>query len=331
MSGGRILITGATGFVGRYLVRHFLSFDRPMTLAVRDVDNCPHFWRQHERIRIIEAGPIEAAPNLEDAVAGASIIIHLAGLAHVRHVEGSDNPFIAANTLATERLVKAAVNGGMGAFVHMSSVFAITDNSSRTVVDDRTDRMPSTSYGRSKRMSERYVLDLAASGILGVVLRPTLIIAADAGGNWRALQRLAASNLPLPFATVRNKRSLLSVDSLVEAIDHLCSHRWSSEMSGSYCLADKGSVSLSQIIASLRVGMGMPLRLFPFPPSIIQSTASLIGQKGRISGLLGDLEVDASRFCKVFGFDGFQEVQKSIQKTGALFKRSQNEAIKSAI
>lgn len=220
---------------------------------------------------------------------------------------------------------------GVGTFVHMSSLFAVTDNTSPTIVDDKTDRAPSTSYGRSKRMSERYVRDLAGSGILSIVLRPTLIIGADAGGNWRALQRISALGLPLPFATVRNKRSLLSIDSIVQAIGHLCSQRWSHEMSGSYCLADEGAVSLPQILTSLRTGMGMPSRLFPLPPSIIQGTALLIGQRGRMSGLLGDLEVDASRFRDVFGFDGFQGVEESIRKTGTLFKRSQTDPIKSVI
>lgn len=80
MSAGRILITGATGFVGRYLVRHFLSLDRTLTLAVREVDNCPLPWRNHNRIKIIETGRIETASNLGDALAASRLLFISPGL-----------------------------------------------------------------------------------------------------------------------------------------------------------------------------------------------------------------------------------------------------------
>lgn len=321
MKSDDILITGATGFVGRNLVPALLRDGRTLVLAVRDTENVVEAWRHDQRIRIVATGPIESATNLPETLAGVSTVVHLAGLAHVRHSETNDDPFVAANANATERLAQAAAECGVASFIHMSSVFAVTDNASPVTIHDETDFMPSTSYGRSKRMAEKHVLALAAAGMFGISLRPTLIIGVDAGGNWRALQRLAASGLPLPFASVRNRRSLVAVDSVVKVIAHLCARHWPHESSGSYNLADRGAISLPQIVTNLRSGMGMPPRLIPFPPSLIRSMAALLRQQGRVNGLLGNLEVDARRFAETFGFEEFPDVHESVRNIGSQYSR----------
>lgn len=317
MGKGRILITGSSGFVGRHLVAKLISAGRSVTLALRRRDAAQLRWQDNCAVRLIETGPIEDCASLKDAMSDVSTVIHLAGLAHVQN--GTESSFIAANSVATDRLAEAALKAGVGVFIHMSSLAAVTGNVSQRIINDQSPRMPVTPYGRSKCIAEDHVSALSQNGILAVSLRPALITGSDAGGNWGAFQRLAASGVPLPFANVENRRSLVSIETVIEAIMQLCLLKWPTTSSGAYCLADKGTVSLKQIVTELRRGMSLEPRLFPFPPGIISSAALLVGQKRRIEGMLGNLEVDADRFVTTFSFDRLPNVCDMVRQSGAAY------------
>lgn len=326
MSSNGIMITGATGFVGRHLISHLLNDHRYLTLAVRNEAACPPDWKKNSAIRLVETGEIEDASNLGDALEGVSIVIHLAGLAHV-HRSDSEKPFERANVEATGKLAAAASDSGVRTFIHLSSLFAVTDNTSQTTIDDYAETRPTTAYGRSKLASEKAVLALQEKGIFSVCLRPPLVIGFDAKGNWGALQRLAATGLPLPFGSVRSRRSMIGVDSLVNVIAHLCSREWAVEKSGSYCVADGGAISLPETLTELRKGMGMSPRLLPFPPSIFHAIGGLTGQQRRIRGLLGNLVVDATRFRRTFDFHDLPDVHESVRESGRLYQRFRNDKV----
>lgn len=331
MANDRILITGATGFVGRHLVPHLRSKSRDVILAVRSLEGCPTGWKTGDRVRLVETGPIETFPGFDDALAGVATVIHLAGLAHVTAAGGrqDDAPFMAANATATARLVDAAARAGVRTFINLSSLAAITGNASRAVVDDDTDVPPLTAYGRSKRSAEASVLALRDKGVFAVSLRPPLIVGPDARGNWGALQRLAATGLPLPFASVRNARSMVGVQTVVEAICHLCDQTPPVETGGNYALADPEALSLPEIVTELRAGMGRPARLVAFPPQLLYGAAALLGQRPRAAGLLGTLKVDSRRFRSTFAFAGTQGIRDAIRSSGKAY-RADTEAAKTA-
>lgn len=327
MREGRILVTGATGFVGRHLVEHLRPTGRLLTLAIRgDAGSCPSSWQTDERIKIVTTGPIETAGNLAEVVAGAAVVVHLAGLAHIRQSADVDDAFFAANTTATERLALTAADSGIGSFIHLSSLAAITRNASSDVIDDTTDDPAPTAYGRSKREAEKHVLALAEGGIVAISLRPPLVVGAEAKGNWGTLQRIAATGLPLPFASVRNRRSMIGIRTLVEALDCLCTQRWSPEISGNYCIADAESISLPAIVTELRRGMGLPPRLFHCPPGILKTVAAAANRQQMAAGLLGDLRVDANRFRATFAFTPTQGLSASIAQSGSCYRRKQSAA-----
>lgn len=321
MSTNRILITGATGFVGRHLVPVLLSMHHSVTLAVRRPEACLSGWQNCDRLRLVTTGGIETSQNLREALEGVSTVVHLAALAHVHgagHVD-NDRPFVAANITATERLADAAGREDVRTFINLSSLAAVTGSASSITVDDKSDFVPPTAYGRSKRAAEKPVHGLREKGILAVSLRPPLIVGVDARGNWATLQRLAATGLPLPFGGVRNKRSMIGVQALAEAIAHLCARPWPADKSGAYCLADPEPVSLPEIVRELRAGMGMPPRLFPFPGSILLGVAAAVKQRNRAAGLLGSLEVDSSGFRQAFAFTETQRLRAAIRESGTQY------------
>lgn len=314
---GRILITGATGFVGRHLVTTLLAKEQDLTIVVRNRNSCPLAWRHDPNVRIIEIEAIESAPNLEEALADVSTVIHAAGLAHLPRSERLlEEPYFAANALATERLAHAAANGSVKTFVHLSSLAAVTPNSSDTVVDDNSHHDPVTPYGRSKLAAENHVSELAQKGIVAISLRPPLIVGAQAKGNWASLQRLAATGLPLPFASIRNRRALISITSIVQILTHLALRQWQVSVSGNYCLSDTERLSLAEILRELRIGMGYPPRLFAFPPAVIRRAADIAQRPELVSGLLGTLDVDANRFQTVFGYEQANGLRDAIRVSG---------------
>lgn len=317
----RILITGATGFIGRYLVKRFLSLEKPLTITLREANSCPQDWRNHERIIVVETGPLETATNLSEALEDASIVVHLAGLAHVKPSAETNDRFIAANTTATERLTRAAASRGVRTFIHMSSLAAITPNASSTIVDDTTNSFPLTPYGRAKLEAEKHVLGLSDKGVLAISLRPPLVVGAEAKGNWGALQWLAATGLPLPFSNIGNKRSLIDIGSLVAAVELLCTGEWSLENSGDYCIADDEDLSLPRIVTELRRGMHMPPRLFYFPTAAFHAIGWMFNRQQMVAGLLTDLQVDSSRFRTTFGFKQPRSLVASITESGMRYRQ----------
>jgi UDP-glucose 4-epimerase len=326
MSGLRIFVTGATGFLGRHLVNRLLGLGHAPTLAVRDRAACPPGWRSDARLKIVATGPLEGASGLDVSLADHHAVIHTAGLAHVAPADpaAAEAAFMRANAEATERLARAARHAGISRFVHVSSLSAITPNAAEAVVDDHTTGWrPETAYGRSKLAAEQ-ALEAERGNMLGVSLRPPLIVGADAPGNWHSLQRLAASGLPLPFANVANRRSLVGADGLAEMIAVLCGAAWPAGSSGSYCVAEGKPASLRDMIAELRAGMGLPARLFAFPAPLMRSTLRLAGRQRQADGLFGDLVVDDSRFRRTFlagrARDG-EDLLGAIRRAGAGYVR----------
>ena len=181
---------------------------------------------------------------------------------------------------------------------------------------------PDTPYGKTKRSAEAEVRRVAEAGHFAVSLRPPLVVGADAKGNWALLQRLAATGLPLPFASVHNQRSFIGIRSLVEIIVSLCRMPRPAGLSGEYCIAHPDWLSLRETIQRLRRGMGQPDRLFACPPRILRLIGSLAGRGHQVAGLTGDLKIDASRFFSKFPDCSPGCIRDEIEESGLEYIRS---------
>ena len=313
----RILITGATGFIGRHLGPRLEQDGHPLTLAVRTIETCPHLWRGNPDLRIVETGDLAQAAHLDAAFSGVSCVVHLAGLANAGDTgEGADERFRAANVSATRNLADTAIRHRIGTLVHLSSIFAVTGNVSAEIIDDTTDGTPSSAYGRSKREAERCLTRLPDHGIAAVSLRLPLVIGPQAKGNWAALEKLAATGLPLPFGSIRNRRSLISVTFAVDVIAHLCARAWLPTVSGAYAIADPGALSTADIVSELRRGMNSAPRMIGCPPGLLAGMAALVGQSRRMASLLGNCEIDDTRFRRTFAYDRTQDLKETIRRCG---------------
>ncbi len=279
----RILVTGASGFVGRVLVPTLVSEGYDVRAAVRRLPapfEPPVEPATHDDL----SADVEWQPLL----AGVDFVVHLAGIAHTGGV--SDVHYDRINHRATAALAAAARAAGVKRLVFVSTIRAQTGPRSDRVLTEADAPRPTDPYGRSKLAAETA---LAQSRVDFTVLRPVLVYGPGVKGNLRALMRLAALPVPLPFGAFTNRRSLLSVHNLVAAIVHVLRHAASGRET--YVVADPQPVSLAEIVTALRAGMDRAPGLFTVPPALLHLGLTLLGRGGNWDQIDGQLIVDPSK------------------------------------
>jgi UDP-glucose 4-epimerase len=216
-------------------------------------------------------------------------IVHLAGIAHTGSgVEAARYDLV--NHLATEALAKAARAAEVKRLVFVSTVRAQTGPRSDHVLTEDDAPRPTDPYGRSKLAAE---MALAQSGVDFTVLRPVIVYGEGVKGNLRALARLAALPVPLPFGSFASRRSVLSVHNLVAAIAHVLPHPASG--GETYVVADLRPVSLADIVTALRAGQGRAPLLLKAPPWLVRVGLAMLGRSRSWDQLDGQLVVDPAK------------------------------------
>lgn len=309
----RILVTGASGFIGQRLLPRLLANGTPVTIATRIPSSVE---KLDGDARIVHISRIGGDSDWREALSDCSTVIHLAAQVPARGVE--EKTFTEVNDRGTGRLVEQAYGSRVRSFILMSSIFSLVDNSADTLVDDASSSVALSPYGLSKLAAERHVLEFSGNGRLGVSLRPPLVYGAAAKGNWQMLLKLAASPLPLPFGAIHNRRSLISVDNLVDAICSVVA-AGDAGVSGGFAVSENVPVSLEQIVSLSRAGMGRSRNLISVPPKVLALGLSAVGRGRMATSLLGDLVVDSSRFQQSYGWSPAIETPEGIKRSAASF------------
>lgn len=292
-----VLVTGASGFVGRTLCRRLQASgyrvrgvyrastqDRDTLDAVelRDFSN-PREWRAH--------------------LQNVSCVVHLAAKTH--SPEGDDEQtyrqYRDINVEATRALLTACESHDVRRFVYLSSV-KVNGESTTTGTCPRycsTDEpRPLGPYGETKLAAERLIAEASsASNMRSIVLRAPLIYGAGQKGNMRKLVNWVRKGIPLPLALVANQRSLIYVENLCDAIQTILSS--ASTIDGVFTIADV-ELSTPALIQAIAASANLKARLLPFPPSLLLLAARLVGQGAAAERLVGSLLVDSEAFGKAF-------------------------------
>ena len=280
----RILVTGASGFVGRALVAKLAHAGHSVRAAMRQPADI--FPRSVEVIAVSDlTRPLEWRPLLKNV----ETVVHLAGIAHAGP-EIAEQAYDRVNRLATAELASAAKASGIGHLVFMSSIRAQSGPASTDVLRETDAPRPTDAYGRSKLGAEDAV---RAAGVPFTILRPVLIYGPDVKGNFARLMALARGPWPLPLGLCRNRRSLLSRRNLIDAIHlALASPVAKGE---AYIVADPAPLTLSEIVTALRAGEGRRPGLLPVPPALITLAASVLGRADEWQRLGGMLVADPAK------------------------------------
>ena len=289
-----ILVTGATGFIGGTLIRRLLGDGRAVRAALRRTT--PGLPAEAELVAIRDIGP---ETNWMRAVDGADAVVHLAARVHMT---GEYTPdalplFRAVNAAGSATLARAAREAGVRRLVLLSTTTVYGDRSLGRPFDEASPPAPATPYARSKLEAEQLVAEaLRGSSTEFVVLRPPLVYGAGAKGNFERLVRLVRRGIPLPLASVHNRRSLVYVGNLVDAIVRSLDHP--AAAGRTYVVSDGEDVSTPQLVSRIAAALGRRPRLIPMPPALLRFAGKLIGRADEVARMLDDMAVDSSRIRK---------------------------------
>ena len=282
----RILVTGASGFIGRAAIRAFAQRGNVLRAAVRRPPQPPF----PDGVEVIQhpdlAQPIDWRPLLD----GVDQVIHLAGIAHVgRGVAPA--LYDRVNRLATAQLATAAAAAGVRHFVFVSSIRAQSGPAADHALTERDPAAPTDAYGRSKLAAEAAV---RAAGVPFTILRPVLLYGPGVKGNFALLARAAASPLPLPVKDFDNRRSLLGIDNFISALAFVLTTP--ATIGETYVVADPGMPPpLSVVIAALRQAKGRRPLIWPLPKHYVEVPLHMMGRADLWDRLGGNLRVDAGK------------------------------------
>lgn len=296
-----LALTGASGFVGG-AIRRRLAGDGT---AVRLLARADMPAGDNETVAAV--GDFTAAGcDFAGSLAGVSTVVHAAA-ANAAAASDDDAAFQAANVGVTARLAEAAAQAGVRRIVLLSSIKARGERShpERPLKADEPPE-PEDAYGRSKLDAERVLREACERhGIEGIALRAPLVYGPGVTGNFRLLLALAGSGMPLPFGAIRNRRSLIHVDNLADAVVRAATAPFPGAAQPAfavYQVKDDADPSTPELLRGLAAGIGRRPVLLPVPAGPMFALARALGRAGQADRLLGSLVLDDAPFRRDFGW-----------------------------
>lgn len=304
-----IIVTGASGFVGRYLCKHLGDAGHDVTALVRSngvsIDGA------------MQECCFDDVQKLSTILEKCDSIIHLAGRAHVLNETTKDplSEFRRVNVEMTEKLALLAAKAGVRRFIYVSSIGVNGNKTSGHPFTETDIEDPHDLYAVSKLEAEQVLKRISSNtGIDYVIVRPVLIYGPDAPGNFALLLKLASKGLPLPFRCMSSKRSLLSVWNLVDFLTACATHP--TDLCETFLIADQELVTLADIFRSLGVGMKRKQIMIPIPQILLFAVFTVLGKKHLYDKLNSELTVDIRKAKKMLNWDPPSTTTAALVKTG---------------
>lgn len=313
----RVLVTGAKGFVGSAV------FDRLRTDASITVAGA---------VRSLPTGGVAAGDYFEigdmgpdtdwsSALEGVDVVVHLAARAHILNDTTADplSAFRRTNVEAALALAKTAIEKGVKRFVFISSI-GVNGNATDTApFSESSVPAPHADYATSKHEAEAALKQLTSDSAMElVIIRPPLVYAAHAPGNFRRLLKLVASGLPMPFGMVKNQRSLVALENLADFIITCVRHP--AAANELFLISDGEDVSTADMLRLLAQGMGKKQMLLPVPPALLGGLATAAGKKSLYIQLCGSLQVDSSKCRKLLQWTPPVDSRQGLVEAGRQYR-----------
>jgi len=290
----KIGVTGANGFVGTHLISKLEIEGHDVTALVRDKTTISG----STKVSVVEIPSINGqldVKSLSEKLKGLDALIHLAGHVHQMTANGIETTFHDVNVLGSMRLFEAANKAGIKRFIFLSSVKAAGERSGESSLTLDNSPGPEDAYGRSKRDAEIELQALAANATCNLtILRATFVYGWPPVGNFKSVINAVQKGIPLPLSAIRNRRHMVYVGNLVDALCRACT--LDTLASSPYFVADNDPVSTPDLFRLTGKAFGTPAKLFPMPVWLLRLAGALTRRRHIIARLTENLEVDTAPF-----------------------------------
>ncbi|WP_426419390.1 NAD-dependent epimerase/dehydratase family protein [Bradyrhizobium genosp. A] len=263
----RILVTGSSGFIGEAVCSALSSAGHHVRAASRKPG------RAGNNLEWVKLPDLETQVDWHPLLEGIDIVVHLAAIAHRSRVDSGN--YTRANRVATKGLAEACQHHAVKRLIFMSSIGAQAGSAADGLVTENDKACcPVTAYDRAKLEAEE---EIKRSGVPFTILRPVIVYGPGAKANIALIVRIAALPIPLPFGAFRNRRSLLSIKNLSEAVLFCLSG--SATLNQTFIVSDPEPITIAEIFATLREGMGRSPGLISIPPQVLKAMVFATGRR----------------------------------------------------
>jgi len=319
----RILITGANGFIGQSLCRYLIKKNKFVRGVVRDKLSI----KNSDNIQYVSVGDINFKTNWMYLLSDIDCIIHCAGKTHSLAKKNiiSDESYKSVNIDGTKQLAIKAAEAGVKRMIFLSSIKVNGENTDGLKLNEidgtqhkffftHTDEpAPKDIYGLSKWNAEKELWKVSAKTNLKVnILRLPLVYGAGVKGNLNRLLRLVHLGIPLPFGLIKNNRSMIALDNLIDLINRCIDHP--DAVGKTFLVSDGDDLSTPQLIKLMASYMGRSASLFPVPISFLKAFGYFFNKSEEINKLVGSLRVDNSFTCKILNWSPQINVSEGIKR-----------------
>lgn len=307
-----VLVTGANGFIGRALCSRMLTDGWQVKGTVRSIEQMK---KLPAIVDYIQIESIDSETDWATALEQVDTVVHLAARAHVMN-ETHKSPlseFRRINTEGTKHLAQMAAEAGIKRFVFLSSV-KVNGEGSEMPYTEKDEPSPIDPYGISKWEAEQALRKISSdTGLEIAVIRPPLVYGPGVKANFLRLLQLVEHGIPLPLASISNRRSLIYLGNLVDVIATCISHPKAAGQT--YLVSDGEDISTSELIQRLAQAMGVSARLIPFPPALLRLAGKITGKSAELERLLGSMRIDSLKIRNELGWTPPYATQQGIKET----------------
>lgn len=313
-----VLVTGANGFIGRALCGELAARRYAVRGVVRDSSSCDGGCCE-----VVKVASIDATTKWADAVRGVDAVIHLAARVHVMSDTVADPlaEFRRINAAGTEHLARCAAASGVKRLVYVSSIKVNGEETRDGQKFSETDLpAPQDPYAVSKLEAEQALHRVAGETSMEVVIvRPPLVYGPGVKGNFVQMLDVVAQRVPMPFASVHNRRSLVYVGNLADALIACATHPAATGQT--YLVCDGEDVSTPDLLRHLAAAMSVHSRLFPCPLALLKLAGRLAGKAEQVERLLNSLRVDSGKIHRELNWSPPYTLEQGLRTTAEWYLR----------
>jgi nucleoside-diphosphate-sugar epimerase len=311
----KVLVTGASGFVGSALCAHLVLEGYTVIGAVRGMPEKPLSGVEYRNV-----SSVNASADWREALVDINVVVHCAARVHIMS-ETSVDPltlFREVNVKGTLCLAEQAVDRGVKRFIYISSIKVNGEATSEHPFNADDTPAPKDPYGISKWEAEQVLWEIAEkTGLEIVIVRPPLVYGPGVRANFLRLMQWIMSGVPLPLGAIDNRRSLVALDNLVDLIKNCLKNPQA--INQIFLVSDGYDLSIKTLFQRTAISLGKPARLVYVPVSLLWTIARIFGKSGIAERICGSLQVDISKTRHRLNWSPPVAVDEALRKTAKYF------------